>query len=282
MGKADFLKPLIDDALRGILDLIGSGRADEITDTMLDLRDPVANARLNQELWNNYDLPMDYASRMDRARDMGARGNLYSGTGEDFTGFNDAAWATTNPDLAYTYAPSEGGNIMPVMMRKRRGAPVIEAGGANFNRLTPSMRAGGPNAPYISGLFTPEEVAQYGEDVLRTQHFADAAKEQGFSGVTFNDVVDIGGYFNKYFPPGEMREAQVASLQRASQPSKVEVRMYPNQVRSRFARFDPRLAHLKNLNAALAGGVATGGGLMAMTPEEARAAEIEAYLNGVD
>jgi len=281
MGKTDFIKPIIDDAVRGILDLLGSGRADEITDAMLDLGDPVMNARLNEALWQNYDLPMDYASRMERARKYPTKG-MYSGTGEDFPAFNDAAiYATDNPDLAYTYAPSDGGNVMPLVMRAKHGAPVVNAEGANWNRLTPSMREGGPQAPYLPGILTnPEEIAKYGEDVLTTRDFENAAREQGFSGVKFNDIVDIGGYLNKYFPPGPQREAQRASLKAASQPSTVETRFYPNQVRSIFARFDPRLAHLKNLNAALAGGAGVTG-LLSMSPEEARAAEIEAYLQGL-
>lgn len=281
MGKTDFIKPIIDDAVRGILDLLGSGRADEVTDAMLGLGDPVMNARLNEALWQNYDLPMDYASRMARRDAMRHKGGLYSGTGDDFTSFNDNSWATTNPDLAYTYAPSDGGNVMPLTMRAKHGAPVVNAGGENWNALTPSMREGGPQAPYLPSILTnPEDIAKYGEDLLTTNDFARAARDQGFSGVTFNDVVDIGGYLYKHFPPGPQREAQLASLKAASQPSTVEMRLYPNQVRSAFARFDPRLAHLKNLNAALAGGAGVTG-LLSMSPEEAAAAEIDAYLQGL-
>lgn len=249
-----------------VLSLIKSGRADEVTREMLDMGDDVLNARLNEHLWNNYDLPMDEASRMERAR--GFQGGLYSGTGDNFTAFSGQSWATDNPDLAYTYAPSAGGSIMPLMMRAKHGAPVINAGGANWNALTPSMREGGPQAPYLRGILTdPEDLAKYGEDLLTTQNFADAAKEQGFSGVTFNDVVDVGGYLSKYFPEGPQRDAQRASITRAGQPSKVEMRLYPNQVRSRFARFDPRLRHLDNLNASVAGALGLGG-LLTLPQEE--------------
>jgi hypothetical protein len=37
-----------------------------------------------------------------------------------------------------------------------------------------------------------------------------------------------------------------------SKPSNVDVRLSPNLVRSKFARFDPRLSNLKNLSAAIA------------------------------
>ena len=250
-----------------VLSLLRTGRADEVTDQMLDMGDPVLNARLNEYLFNNYDLPMDAASRAERQARY--RGGLYSGTGEDFPAFNNAAiYATDNPDLAYTYSPSDGGNIMPLVMRAKHGAPVINAGGANWNRLTPSMREGGPQAPYIPGILRdPDEIAVHGEDILTTRDFEVAAKEQGFSGLTFNDIVDVGGYLSKYFPAGPQREAQIASIKRASQPSTVETRFYPNQVRSAFARFDPRLAHLRNLNASVAAALGLGG-LLALPQEE--------------
>lgn len=254
---AQFVKAGDPAAVRGaeIMDMLRSGRSDDVTEKMLDMGYPIMNANLNQYLYQNYDLPMDQASRMERARAMGHQTGLYSGTGEDFSAFNDSAvYATTNPDLAYTYSPSVGGSIMPLTMRAMNGSPVVNAGGARWNRLTGSMRAGGDNAPYIPHMFTtPELVEKYGENVYRTRDFEEAAKAQGFSGVTFNDVEDVGGYFNKYFPEGPLRDAQSESIKRAFIPSKVEARMYPNQVRSQFARFDPRLAHLRNLSAAAAG-----------------------------
>ena len=254
---AQFVKAGDPAAVRGaeIMDMLRSGRSDDVTGEMLDMGYPVANARLNQYLYQNYDLPMDHASRMERARAMGHQTGLYSGTGEDFLAFNDSAvYATTNPDLAYTYSPAVDGSIMPLTMRAMHGSPVVNAGGARWNRLTGSMRAGGDNAPYIPHMFTaPELVEKYGENLYRTRDFEEAAKDQGFSGVTFNDMEDVGGYFNKYFPEGPLRDAQSESIKRAFMPSKVEARMYPNQVRSQFARFDPRLSHLRNLSAAAAG-----------------------------
>jgi hypothetical protein len=49
----------------------------------------------------------------------------------------------------------------------------------------------------------------------------------------------------------------------------------PNLVRSRFARFDPRLRHLANLSAGLAGGMM----LPFVSEEENALARLEAYLN---
>lgn len=61
---------------QNILDLLQSGRASEVTDDMMAAAD-------DAYLFNNYDLPMDEASRMQRAREMGfdTDAPLYHGTG---------------------------------------------------------------------------------------------------------------------------------------------------------------------------------------------------------
>jgi len=99
-----------------IIDMLTSGRADEITDEMLDMGDPVLNANLNQYLYRNYDLPMDEASRMERAGQMGFDTGtpLYHGTDKKFQAFNSEKqrdpgfWFTTDSRNAANYADSEG------------------------------------------------------------------------------------------------------------------------------------------------------------------------------
>jgi hypothetical protein len=53
-----------------------------------------------------------------------------------------------------------------------------------------------------------------------------------------------------------------------SKPSNVDVRLSPNLVRSKFARFDPRLKDLKNLSAVVPAGVVVQQGLQNSTNEE--------------
>jgi len=77
------------------LSLVKSGRADEVTEGMLAMDDPVQYARMSQHLWDNYDLPMDAASRAEHARKLQTKG-LYSGTGEEFASFNDPAINTND------------------------------------------------------------------------------------------------------------------------------------------------------------------------------------------
>jgi hypothetical protein len=229
-----------------VAEMLRTGREDEIIDELLEQADP-------QVLMSHYtsgntgmDMPMDYASRMARAKEQGFRGDLYSGTGEDFAAFDrNAVYATDNPDLAYTYSPTQGGSIIPLMMRAKYDLPVVDAGGVNWNRLTPEMQVEG------SKLFKSGE-----ETSLSTRDFEREAEFEGASGVTFNDIVDLGGYFNK--PKGDPgtpeREAYMEYIKNAQKPSTVETRFYPSLVRSKFARFDPRLSHLGNLSAGVAAG----------------------------
>jgi hypothetical protein len=150
------------------------------------------------------------------------------------------------------------------MMRAKYDLPVVDAGGVNWNALIPEMREGGPGAPFLPRDAMPQErfedvIENYDPDqadFLTTRDFEQAAKQQGLSGVTFNNIVDMGGYFNK--PKGEPntpeREAYMEYIKNAQKPSTVETRFYPSLVRSKFARFDPRLSHLGNLSAGVAAG----------------------------
>ena len=238
-----------------VAEMLRTGREDEITDELLEQADPQVLMRHYESGNTGMDMPMDYASRMARAKEQGFRGDLYSGTGEDFAAFDrNAVYATDNPDLAFTYAPTEGGNIIPLMMRAKYDLPTVEAGGANWNRLTPEMQVSDPKY-FKSG----EETS------LSTPGFEREAKREGASGVTFKDIVDIGGYFNKHpsafgAPDGTVYDNKVVNnayvdyLRNVQKLSTVEARFYPNLVRSKFARFDPRLSHLGNLSAGVAAG----------------------------
>ena len=238
-----------EDIAREILQLRAEGRSDEVTDAMMNAADP-------QYMYYNTPLPMDAASREARMR-ASYRGDLYSGTGEDFPAFDDrAVYASTNPDLAYTYAPSDGGIIMPLAMRAKHGAPVVDAGGKNWNKLNPTMRVGGDNALPIPDDIVPRDIKSFNEFPMSTRDYEEAARRAGFSGVTFDDIVDVGGYFSKARPKigTPEYEAHMNYLHSATKPTTVEARFYPNQVRSRFARFDPEFAHLRNLSAGVAAG----------------------------
>ena len=136
------------------------------------------------------------------------------------------------------------------------------------NKLNPSMRVGGDNALPIPDDIVPRDAKRFDEWPMATRDYEEAAKRAGFSGVTFNDIVDVGGYFSKARPKVGTPEydAHMDYLHSATKPTTVEARFYPNQVRSRFALFDPEFAHLRNLSAAVAAGLPLG--LLAMQPDQ--------------
>ena len=266
----------------GIVDLLRSGRADEITDAMLDLGDPVMNARLNEALWQNYDLPMDYASRMGRAEQMGFS-DAYHGTGDDISAVDPSFfgngqdllgsgfYTTTNTSRAERYVPraktpgielskdyAEGGNVMPLAVREPNAFDLKEPLGAAAESIASSyakdpaftvqrMSSGAIHVSDINGnsvLLDP----------MQPRHWTLQNMRKAFGPSDASNVLSEIGYSGVAGP-----EAGGHTVRASYNPS---------DLRSRFARFDPRLAHLRNLNAALAGGAGIPIGLLAMQPNE--------------
>jgi hypothetical protein len=173
-----------------VLGLLRSGREDSVTDQMLDMGDPVLNARMNEHLFNNYDLPMDAASRSLRAGEMGRNTSAFRGTMSDETSARDRQFVSQNPDVTQSFAGHIG---------------------------------------FADEVSLPPELAQ------------------------------VEG--------GNIMPLSVDPSRNTSMLKGYELLLPGSDIRSRFARFDPRLAHLRNLNASLAAaGVPLG--LLAMQPDE--------------
>jgi len=239
---------------RDVLDLRAAGRADEVTEEMMAAAD-------DQYMFANTPLPMDEASRAARAEAAGFDVNkgLYHGTGSAFDAFDGNQrqhYSTTSPDVAASYSPRLQGNIIPVLARAENGSPLVKVGGSSWGDMSAQM--------------IPKELSQLRAAYLqldpnrthKTYELADEARASGYSGISFEDIVDRGPLGNNKLNAnetvGEMRERQA----RMSAPSSVEVRFDPNQYRSRFARFDPEFKHLRNLSAGFGGlgllGIAAG------------------------
>jgi hypothetical protein len=95
--------------LRGILDeLISTGYPEQVAERIA-----------------TGDLPMDTASRMQRAADQGFVNREFHGTKADFTEFmpsesgmyGPGVYTSSNPLVAEGYAKGEGGNVMPLLVR---------------------------------------------------------------------------------------------------------------------------------------------------------------------
>jgi hypothetical protein len=258
MGKADVIERIG----RGLLDLLASGRGADVTEDMLDLGDPVQNARLNEWLFNNYDLPMDAASRMARAASAGFGGDVYHGTASDFTRFSPVggrgydAFVTPSTQFANEFADSSG-------------AYIRDAVDETFVENVMPLRAKG-------SLFDFGDRGAVSDLLSR----AYSRQDQGTRDDMMLELLsgDWGAYESESIPPA-LRAMGFDGVNMVEDGAPTIGVLDARNIRSRFARFDPRLSHLRNLNAGLAGvGLS---GLLAMSPEDAQAAEIEAYLSGV-
>ena len=238
MGLLDEVATAV--AKRGseIVDLLRSGRADEVTDAMFDMGDPVLNTRLNEYLWNNYDLPMDAASRMERASNWP--------TPLD----KDTSHGTPYADIV-EFRPSEFGSVGPGVYVA--GRPVTSSDYAKGYGL---MR---PKDTFIQD----GETYTIGGNVMPLRTPSNLQSFKDWSEAKMADMQRQGLHFSSFkADENAMRAAQDAGFSGVAGRNENNVVFDPRNIRSRFARFDPRLAHLKNLNAGVAGATAAGAGLL--------------------
>jgi len=248
-----------------VADLLASGRANEVTSEMLDKLTPNDSAEL-LELYQRgatgMDLPMDEASRMARASEQGYAGDYFHGSNLDFPSFDNSTrgtFLTNSPAVADSYVAKDGGTIYPALVRGGSDFPVVEGGGRFYSDIPQSA--------------LPEQLEfmkyDIGSDIpLITDNVVSRARDERLPGVIFEDIVDRGPNLKQY-----RGETDLMAQERTSQaavPSDVINTLDPSRVRSKFARFDPRLSNLKNLSAAIA---SIPGGLIALLEMQNRANE---------
>jgi hypothetical protein len=166
------------------------------------------------------ELPMDEPTRMLRARQQGFTTEGYRGaSGEDqlFSTSREAArrgtFFSSDPEIASTYAPSQGGVVFPVLARENASV-VADAGGRNWNRLTGDTPVRTPEImasrteenDILEGLglargpetrVRPAEETTFDRllggtlsDYRSNNDLADWARRQGFGGLRTNNMVD--------------------------------------------------------------------------------------------
>ncbi len=217
-------------------------------------------------------LPMDEASRMARARDIGfdVEDTLYHGTAEDFPEFSKlhsgkvtnaksakgVTWLTGSPETAGGYAELAAQKPVADLIRKsehaeRMGkwdeshnlmveAEKLEAKGTQNESLMPLHIRGKMKEIDMDG-------AKYDPDDIYLAEILDDAKDEGFDGVRFNNFSDEAGYGN-YNPT-----THVAVFD-------------PSKIRSIHAKFDPAKKKSGNLLAGVTG--ATAGTAAYMHPDD--------------
>ena len=277
-----------------VLDLLKSGRADEVTDEMLSAAD-------DAYLYKNYDLPMDEASRLARAKDADFV-DAYHGTGGAFesvdegrfgTGidaYGQGFYSTTSPERASRYVPKNQALIDEKVVREYSNslrALLDSAAFAKGGNIIPVKVKGG-------NLFDTNEKA--GDSVLKigkifedpSSNFSVEYKDYGknsLPGVFIKGFVGEGKSTNikSVFLDPELKKVDVLTklintfgknnsseiLKKAGYDGLISPEGFgektfltfdPKNVRSKYARFDTRLKDLKNLSAAVAP-IATAGAL---------------------
>ena len=198
--------------------LLSSGRVDEVTDKMLGKLTP----NDEKELFDLYqrgatgmDLPMDEASRMARAGEIDA----YHGTDRTFSAFDPTKFGEKDPGW---YGRGVTTDTDPEVAAAYANYDEAEIG----QQIIPVRIGGGRYMDWPEGQLpfgNPRDSAAGTKDM----------QSLGYVGSKMTNDRDLYG--------------DVADIQTEY------VTFDPSNVRSRFARFDPRLAHLRNLSAGVGG-----------------------------
>lgn len=234
-----------------IMDMLRGGRGAEVTDAMLDMGDPVKNARLNDYLFRNYDLPMDTASRMERAQGMGHRLNipLFHGGADDVQAFNQVSSGATSNSRAAQEASVWAAE------RPHVAGEFANLAAQGNGRTGQNGHTGQVVYPLVHRTNNPASLALDGTET-----------NLEIAG-TLHDAFSVGGQdavrMSNYTTPSGAEGGNIFAIKA------------PEQVRSRFARFDPRLSHLRDLSAGVAGAAMIGG---QGQEQDDPAAQIRAYL----
>ena len=280
--------------------LLREGRASEVTDDMMAAVDPQEMARLYETGATGMDMPLDEASRMARAREMGFDTDtpLYHGTNADVPAFDPsragqvgadfgpASYTTTSPTTASGYAGQAINNAQWRALGDEHQTALSEWGRAVVQH--------GPDAP--------EAVQAQGraQSILDRMNAIQADVESFRAPSDGGNVVPIladQSGFPRYAGDGghwyQVNEAAIADaraggasglrIENVIDPATTSTReaadtvisFDPTRIRSRFARFDPRLRHLANLSAGIGAGAI-------MLPQEEREATLAALRNYVE
>lgn len=306
------LRPVSQTPAQRVAGLLSSGRADEVTDEMMAAADPQEMARLYASGATGMDLPMDEASRMARAQEMGFTDDAYHATGADFQQFipsefrgasffgSTAEGASKGASASANEGVGSGSGItMPVRVNTsgveglgryaRRdmnefraslpdrvyteaevdalmasdAAPLRGNWDDFFTDLTDydalrDFRRQNPDEPIPEGIiaFRPKQPLSYGPHLNSTQALNLSGRQfphysEGMSERPTSEYVKSQG--NTGFTMLDESGLALAMVD-------------PTRIRSRFARFDPRLSHLSNLNAANASPLL--GGAVLAAPQE--------------
>lgn len=295
--------PVSETPAQAVARLLNEGRAAEVTDELMARVDP-------QEMWRLYeagatgaDMPMDLASRMARATDMGFDTQAFHATrsSENFDSFRPGARGSTyfaqTPDGAVRGAMGQALETPEVGQSVRAIIPV-NVRSDDVRGLTVNKDIFDALPDVITDESTIASIApairnaglQYWDDAYEAVPFGDGYRYYKRDAPTqaYQDLEpgrDAFGYRLGAYNSGSDQSSLDAAANIGKQGFMVadeagsSIVASPNMpIRSQFARFDPRLAHLANLSAGI-GGVAVGLNALAPTQENA---DRQAILDWLD
>ena len=235
-----------------VLEMRAAGRAGDVTEEMMAATDP-------QYMFANTPLPMDYESRMARA--AGRRDEFHgTTTGSDMT-YADAfrgsgsrqgiGFVTSdNPYVASSYADPQFGSVFPMLNEAPPvNAPRLDVGGEIWSQIPKDL-------PVQVGdrVITARDVAVGPADVggvFDTNQLSRGASFD-YPAIEFSNISDRSIHAPR--PRTDDGMAVMREFQaKGAEPSTVTMRHDTRGMRSRFARFDPAFAHLRNLSAGVGG-----------------------------
>ena len=217
----------------------GSRGGGEGTRNFVLFDDDAAKLLARDDVRFDPDLPMDEASRMARAREMGFDTDVYHGTNENITAFDPEksmefgeSWFSSSPKVANDFAMYRrtwpGANIMPAKIRGN--FLEFDGGGKPIRTAEQSLER------HLQVDLSGGAQMNYGETV------GEYARRKGYDGIRFSNVTD-----------------DVPSSPNMGQPSDIYAVFDPKNIRSRFAKFDPSKKDSANILAGVGGGLlATG------------------------
>jgi hypothetical protein len=263
--------------------LLREGRADEVTDDLMAQADPQEMFRLYEAGETGMDLPLDRQSRFQRAREMGfdVDNILYHGTAADFPAFDAsrggsvtgarsaraATWLSDDPDVAQGYATFAADRAVQDLIDRSYRAEVD----GDFDLAERLMReaerveAAGVEGANIISAYGPRNLRrvdmageQYDPDDMSLSGLLSKAQQSGASGLELTEFIDNADFAN-------MRSASHRGI------------FNPANIRSEFARFDPRLSNLRNLSAANVDPL-TGAVAVSASQQDDPLANLKAYI----
>jgi len=311
-GSVSGANRLADDATDTVVRMLREGRAGEVTDDMLAAADPARLFNAYERGETGADMAMDEASRMARAREMGFDVDAYHGGANNLTEFDpsltgtvqtsdwgEGAYLAPSPSSANYYAGEAASRSQDTVgdaiykeyeeMAKSFGTrpmyeglhlgnkvndPVAQKNYATLTGKLNEWRAHKEAFRASNGgvVFPLKAKAQnplyYQYEGITDPYLGEQAKSSG------NDAV-----FVHHAPDRAAGETLSDSVEEILIPD-------PSNIRSRFARFDPRLSHLSNLSAAVPLAVGAGAASRGMQGDESSGdPELDAalrYIRGGD